>query len=915
MTVLKTLLLLSASGSVLGLVLTLARRLCGRRMPSTLWYYAWLPVLLRLVLPLPGLIPQTQTAAESTAVPAAAQTADISRYTGSHAGIEDTVFIGEAAAETTDAAAWPAGPAAPAETAGGTEAAPQTPLRLQAGAVLKSPALWLGIWLAGAVLYAARYTAGYIRFRRALIKTLRTTDGTTARVYAAMPMMQRPRLFRSAYVKTPMLLGLRLPLIILPDIGFSEESARNILRHELTHFRRGDLYVKWLFVLVSSLHWFNPLMPLFRQELDRVCELSCDENVLTRMMPSERRSYGETLLDLAANHTLPAGVVATTFATEKRTLKERLEQIMKFDHKPRAVIALTVAAMLLVTVIALAAAPARASSAPSAEASADVTTVSVSTADELLAAIAPNTDIRLEAGTYDLSTASDYGKASDSPWYHWEEVYDGYELVIEGVSGLTVTAVSGDAASTILSAGPRYADVLEFSHCSGITLAGFTAGHTIEPGQCAGGVIHLVSTDDVSITGCSLYGCGVLGVYAEYGQNILVSETEIYECSFGAVELMSCRNVRFDACDLRDCSERYDGVTSPVYSLIDIMSCSGVAVTDCHVYGNYAMELMAVSYSQEVCLLGTLFENNTLESRGDYGYYAGTVFRVEGSPVTVAGCEFRDDAPAWESAADVCAVDTDGSSLSADDLAAMKRAHVDFDGFAERQVPTLDRTLGADGRWEIHVSTVDEFLAAIAPDTVIYLDEGLFDLTEAADYGTFGGQYYYWIDMYDGPGLVISGADNLSIVGAGKDATRIEALPRYASVIGFSCCRNVSVSGLTAGHTLGAGMCAGAVLEFEDCMSMTVEDCGLFGCGIYGVWAMYTDDITVTGCEIYECSYGAVSLDQCAGAVFENNDIHDCAWPTYDFYECADITVDGQAVTENTLNVDGAGPYRSADER
>ena len=59
---LKTLLLLSASGSVLGLVLMLARRLCGRRLPSTLWYCAWLPVLLRLVLPLPGLIPQAQPA-------------------------------------------------------------------------------------------------------------------------------------------------------------------------------------------------------------------------------------------------------------------------------------------------------------------------------------------------------------------------------------------------------------------------------------------------------------------------------------------------------------------------------------------------------------------------------------------------------------------------------------------------------------------------------------------------------------------------------------------------------------------------------------------------------------------------------------------------------------------------------------
>ena len=35
--------------------------------------------------------------------------------------------------------------------------------------------------------------------------------------------------------------------------------------------------------------------------------------------------------------------------------------------------------------------------------------VKVSTVDELLAALAPDTVIELEAGTYDLTTASDYG--------------------------------------------------------------------------------------------------------------------------------------------------------------------------------------------------------------------------------------------------------------------------------------------------------------------------------------------------------------------------------------------------------------------------------------------------------------------------------------------------------------------------
>lgn len=121
-----------------------------------------------------------------------------------------------------------------------------------------------------------------------------------------------------------------------------------------------------------------------------------------------------------------------------------------------------------------------------------------------------------------------------------------------------------------------------------------------------------------------------------------------------------------------------------------------------------------------------------------------------------------------------------------------------------------------------------------------------------------------------------------------------------------------AVLDLTAGHTLDAGMCAGAVLDFRDCDDMIVGDCGLFGCGTYGVLAQECTKLSVKGNEIYECSLGAVHLSQCDAAVFAENDIHDCAYPTYAFYESTDITVDGRAVSDATLTIDAAGPYKRA---
>ena len=57
---------LTLSGSAMALVLLALRYVFLKRMPSTVYYYAWLLVLLRFVLPLPGLFPIAQTAREAS---------------------------------------------------------------------------------------------------------------------------------------------------------------------------------------------------------------------------------------------------------------------------------------------------------------------------------------------------------------------------------------------------------------------------------------------------------------------------------------------------------------------------------------------------------------------------------------------------------------------------------------------------------------------------------------------------------------------------------------------------------------------------------------------------------------------------------------------------------------------------------
>lgn len=158
-----------------------------------------------------------------------------------------------------------------------------------------------------------------------------------------------PLVYHSRFVPTPMLVGLFRPIVYLPDEDYTETQLKNILLHELTHLRRGDIYIKWLATFAVHLHWFNPLVYLARKQLNRTCELACDEAVIKRLSSQNKQDYGNTLIAVAAQHAVPNAVLATTMCEEKKELKERLRSIMK--HKKMSRLAVTFTCLIFVSII------------------------------------------------------------------------------------------------------------------------------------------------------------------------------------------------------------------------------------------------------------------------------------------------------------------------------------------------------------------------------------------------------------------------------------------------------------------------------------------------------------------------------------------------------------------------------------
>ncbi len=498
----------------------------------------------------------------------------------------------------------------------------------------------------------------------------------------------------------------------------------------------------------------------------------------------------------------------------------------------------------------------------------------VSTVDEFIAAIGPDREIRLEPGTYDLSTASTYAGETGNEWCYWEEVYDGYELVIQFANNLTITGAGKDV--TILSAAPRYAQVLRLNSCRNVSMTGFTAGHTVEPGACVGGVVLLDGCDGVSARNVGLYGCGVVGVTAVNCTDVDIANSDIYECSYNGIHVMDCQRMDVVNCRFYDLGKTEEWEASSVFSLTNSAE---ITISDCEIYDNLSQYLVASSSVDEVLLKNNVFRDNWVKS---------CAFGTFGNFVTLDGNTFEDCLiPRWFT--EGCgAVDPEGNTITEDTLNGIDTGET---------VPAGEKTT-------VTVTNADEFLAAIGPNTEIVIDAETIDLSTAKDYGGGPKKYYRWEDIYDGPGLVITGADNLTIRskdGKTKSHT-ISAVPRYANVLTFVGCDNLVLSGFTAGHTEAPGECAGGVLRFQNCTMVSVDNCGLFGCGTLGVDAEACTAVTLRKCDIYECSNGGVQMLDTTGITIEKCTFRDLGGNNLMLYGCSDVTVDGEPINGQNYN-------------
>ena len=161
----------------------------------------------------------------------------------------------------------------------------------------------------------------------------------------------RVELSRNPLIASPIMIGFFRARIVLPACELDDKELSYIFVHELIHYKQRDMFYKWLIQIVVCAHWFNPFVYLLEKEVNKSCELSCDEKVISILDDKARREYGDTLISFLQSYNLYKSSLASVTLTEgAEQLKERLGAIMKFKKKSKGIIAITAIFSVLVCV-------------------------------------------------------------------------------------------------------------------------------------------------------------------------------------------------------------------------------------------------------------------------------------------------------------------------------------------------------------------------------------------------------------------------------------------------------------------------------------------------------------------------------------------------------------------------------------
>ena len=208
------------------------------------------------------------------------------------------------------------------------------------------------LWMIGVLSFLIWQGRKYSSFKKMLYRNRRKVmDAAVLDCFYTLcrelNIEKRPEIYFCEPLPSPLCVGFMHPAVYINSEDREEKDLRLILKHELIHCKRKDLWFKGILMLARALHFFNPFVHWMTKLAEKDMELSCDLAVMENCDLQEREAYSMAILRTVKEANSKNMRMSTAFSGEKEELKARFENIFDMTAKKRGIALFTAAALLV----------------------------------------------------------------------------------------------------------------------------------------------------------------------------------------------------------------------------------------------------------------------------------------------------------------------------------------------------------------------------------------------------------------------------------------------------------------------------------------------------------------------------------------------------------------------------------------
>lgn len=208
------------------------------------------------------------------------------------------------------------------------------------------------LWMIGVLSFLIWQGRKYSSFKKMLYRNRRKVmDAAVLDCFYTLcrelNIEKRPEIYFCEPLPSPLCVGFMHPAVYINSEDREEKDLRLILKHELIHCKRKDLWFKGILMLARALHFFNPFVHWMTKLAEKDMELSCDLAVMENCDLQEREAYSMAILRTVKEANSKNMRMSTAFSGEKEELKARFENIFDMTAKKRGIALFTAVALLV----------------------------------------------------------------------------------------------------------------------------------------------------------------------------------------------------------------------------------------------------------------------------------------------------------------------------------------------------------------------------------------------------------------------------------------------------------------------------------------------------------------------------------------------------------------------------------------